>query len=160
MSDLSYQNGARWEAYIRAECRALEIAGLAFVSKNWEAPKLKGQYVKRETSKPDFSGFMPDGQHVVFEAKAILGKVKSFPFSRIAKNQWERLDQAHKSGAVAFVYLLNGEDKWVIPWEHLIQWVDKRASFPLTDCAAYVKYRGDTWLDIWNLIEKTYEDEP
>lgn len=158
MSDLSRQNGARWEAYIRAECRALANADLAFVSKNWEAPKVRGSEMKWEPSKPDFSGFLCDGRHVVFEAKAMLSPHKSFPFSRIAQHQWDHLTRAHEAGAVAFLYLLRGDEKWVIPWDHVIQWVDERASFPLTDCTAYPKLLGETWLDTFERIERIYDE--
>lgn len=147
MSDLSRQNGARWESYIRAECKALWSAKRAFVAKNWEAPRVRGEHARWEPSKPDFSGFLPGGRHVVFEAKAILTRSTSFPFARIERHQWEHLDRAYQAGALAFVYLLNGDEKWVIPWGRILAVADTRASFPLLPGDPCIKRLGETWFD-------------
>ena len=130
-------------------------SGRAFVSKNWEAPKVKNKHAKREPSKPDFNGFLPNGRHVVFEAKAILKKSKSFPFSRIAKHQWEHLSDAHQSSAVSFIYLLNGDEKWVFPWAQILRDTGIRKSIPLTnDYGIFKKRIGETWLDTWVRLDE------
>lgn len=154
MSNLSQQNGARWEKYIRAECRHLSGAGRAYVSKNWEAPKVKGSHIKWEPSKPDFSGFLPDGRHVVFEAKACMSET-SFPFSSIERHQAEHLDLAQKSGAIAFIYVLDGLDrKWVIPWRAVLVTLTTRKSFPLSEEeGAFRKRDPETWLDTWKYLK-------
>ena len=152
MSDLSRQNGARWEAYIRAECRSLAENELAYVSKNWEAPKLKNSHIKWEPSKPDFSGFLPDGRHVVFEAKATLSKT-SFPLPQISGHQWGVLNSAHRAGALSFVYVLDGNgDKWVFPWALVVACKAERESIPFS-LDTYKKLRGQTWLGAWHRLE-------
>lgn len=160
---LSQQNGARWEDYIRAECRALADAKLAFVGKNWEAPKVPGKHVRWETSKPDFSGHLPNGRHVAFEAKALLKPGTSFPFGNITAGQWEQLDRLHRPSGVqdvdgngiSFLYVLNGpEEKWVIPWAQIVRVMTESRSFPLTAEHGELKKRGvETWLDTWNRLD-------
>jgi len=154
MSSLERENGKRWENYIRKECAELKRLQRAWVDKNWEAPAVPGQHIKREASKPDFSGFlMVTGMHVVFEAKATLSKT-SLPFSSIAKHQWEHLNKAYFSDAVSFVYVLDGADrKWVFPWGAILGAAKTRKSMPLVDGSPYQKQPGETWLGALARIE-------
>lgn len=153
MSDFSRQNGKRWEDYILAECEELARLGEAFVSKNWEAPPVPGQHVKREASKPDFSGFTRRGRHIVFEAKATRSTT-ALPMSSIAAHQWEYLDDACYHGAMSFVYVLDGlERKWVFPWLDVLEWREVRASIPFIEGRPCQKRDGETWLDVLLRLE-------
>lgn len=151
MTTLQQQHSAIWESYIRKECQALHKAGRALVDKNWEAPRVPGKQIPREASKPDFSGVYPYGRHVVFEAKATLSKTR-FDFNQISEGQWDHLSLAHRWGASAFVYVLDGRRrKWVLPWR-VIEATDRR-SFPFNeDMKHFQKKRGETWLDTWGRL--------
>ena len=149
MSDLSRQHGKRWEQYVRRECSGLREAGLALVRKNWRAPEVpeSGTRARIEPSKPDFSGVLRGGRHVVFEAKATLSDT-SFSFSNITDHQWDHLDQADAAGAMSFLYLLDGERrKWVVPWWVVLELDDERSSYPFDSYPRHRKRRGETWLD-------------
>lgn len=147
MSTLQQQHGTLWETYIRKECKDLTSIGQAFVDKNWEAPRVPGKKIPREASKPDFSGFLSGGQHVVFEAKATMSKT-SFPFSQITRGQAAHFDIAEKSGAIAFVYVLDGmRRKWVLPWSVVSEISENRASYPFDPESPNLKIKGETWLD-------------
>lgn len=156
MSTKQQQHAKVWEGYIKKECRALKDAGLAFVEKNHEAPTIPGEDIPRAPSKPDFSGWLLGGRHVVFEAKATLSET-SFSYHQIADHQWEHLDLADKAGAVAFVYVLDGRRrKWVLPWSHVLEWKDVRASFPFNEnpeSRECQKHDGETWLDTLDRLE-------
>lgn len=147
MSTLQQQHGSLWETYVRKECKALEGAGQAFVDKNWEAPRVPGKKIPREASKPDFSGFLTGGRHVVFEAKATMSET-SFPFAQITRGQAEYLHTAHENGALAFVYVLDKQRrKWVLPWSVFIELAEQRASYPFDPESPHLKIKGETWLD-------------
>lgn len=145
------RNGKRWERYIVLECRALQKAGVAFVSKNFEAPKIPGSHVPREASKPDFSGFLFGGTHIVFEAKSTENKT-SFGFALISRGQKKHLALAHKAGAVSFVYVLSGDDeKFVIPWKQIEDCEKKSLKFSdIDDCK---KVKGESFLATLARIE-------
>lgn len=131
MTSKQQKHAERWERVIRQECKALREAGSAFVDKNWEAPRVPGSHVPREKSKPDFSGFLSDGRHVVFEAKVTQSKT-SFPFSKIEEHQAEHLEAAYRADAVSFLYVLDGEQRrWVVPFEVVV--VLERDSFPFNE---------------------------
>lgn len=120
MKTKQQQAADRWEAVIREECRALREQRRAWVDKNWEAPRVPGTHIPREASKPDFSGWLPGGTHVVFEAKATLAET-SFDFNMITEGQWEHLQAAHENDAVSFVYVLDGKGRrWVVPFGHIL----------------------------------------
>lgn len=115
MSKLAKQHGDQWEAYVREECREIERRGLGQIGKNWEAPKVKGSHASRAKSKPDFSGVLPGGRHIVFECKATMERNR-FDCDRVTEHQMEHLLTAHTYGALAFVYVLDGSQrKWVVP---------------------------------------------
>lgn len=123
MSSLAKQHGDQWEAYVRQECREIARRGEGQIGKNWEAPKVRGSHASREQSKPDFSGCLPGGRHIVFECKATLNcsRFDCTPDRLITKGQLEHLRVAHELGAVSFVYVLDGENrKWVVPYEVLV----------------------------------------
>ncbi|MFP4599948.1 MAG: Holliday junction resolvase RecU [Persicimonas sp.] len=150
--NLARQHGQEFEVYARKECRDLLKADRALVQKNWEAPTVPGEHFKREKSKPDFSGFLPDSRHVIFECKATLSKT-SFPFSNITDHQWAYLDRAHTAGSISFLYVLDGQrQKWVVPWKRVKFISLERSSFPFAD-EVYRKRRGETWLDTWHRVE-------
>ncbi|MFU8803192.1 MAG: Holliday junction resolvase RecU [Bradymonadaceae bacterium] len=156
MTTLQQQHASLWERYIRQECHALKKADRALVDKNWEAPRIPGKKIPREKSKPDFSGVIKGGRHIVFEAKATLNKT-SFPFSQISKGQEEHLEAAKAMGAVAFIYVLDGNrDKWVIPWITIQAFRLDRESFPLNPQSPLKKEIGETWLDT---LSRTMGDE-
>lgn len=147
MTTLQQQHASLWERYIRQECHALHKAERAMVDKNWEAPRIPGKKIPREKSKPDFSGCLPGGRHVVFEAKATLNKT-SFAFSLISEHQAFHLGRAEVMGSVAFVYVLDGNrDKWVIPWVVIRSVWTERGSFPFSPLSPFKKQPGETWLD-------------
>lgn len=153
MPSLQQEHSKIWERYIRQECRALRQADLAFVDKNWEAPRIPGKKRPRERSKPDFSGFLPGGRHVVFEAKATLLTTR-LDFSAITDGQWDHLDKAFEHEACSFVYVLDGDrHKWVIPWLAILKAIPGRESFPF-DNAYYQKQVGETWLDTLIRLEE------
>lgn len=152
---LARANGQRWEGYIRAENGELKHRQSALVRKNWEAPRVPGSHIRREESKPDFSGFISSGgRHVVFEAKATLSET-SFDFGRIANHQLEHLSIAHHAGAIAFVYVLDGlERKWLLPMPVIWSWMQQRKSFPFdAGDGELQKQDGETWLEAWQRIE-------
>lgn len=150
MSKTTQQKAAdRWERVIRKECHALRAEGVG-VDKNWEAPKIPGTHQPREKSKPDFSGHLADGRHVVFEAK-VTKSTTSFDFNLITRSrdendpgQWEVLQAAHDSGAVAFVYVLDGEGRrWVLPWDVIRYYYrNGSSSFPFDDHSPH-RQRGE-----------------
>lgn len=147
MPTLQQQHAELWERYIREECKALERAGAAWVSKNWEAPRVPGKKMPRAKSKPDFSGFLADGRHVVFEAKATLSET-SFGFDAISEHQREHLEAADNAGAMSFVYVLDGlRRKWVIPFATIRLCEATRGSFPFPQFPQMEKRAGETWLD-------------
>lgn len=149
----SRQHGQRFETYIRKECRDLHRHDLALVQKNWEAPKVPGEEFRREKSKPDFSGFLPDSRHVIFEAKA-TESTTSFGFGQITDHQWQYLDRAHTAGSISFVYVLDGlRRKWVIPWARVLECDEYRSSFPF-EFSDFIKKRGETWLACWQRLER------
>jgi len=111
----SREHGAVWERYVVMECGELEKRGHAMVSKNWEAPPIPGTKKPRAKSKPDFSGCLRGGRHVVFEAKSTLEPAR-FDLANLAKHQRAHLVDAAFLGSVAFVYVVSGERrKYVIP---------------------------------------------
>lgn len=73
---LAKKNGDRWEDYVRAECDALHKRELARVSKNFEADRVPGMQVRREPSKPDFSGHLlaQSGEVQAILADALAGE--------------------------------------------------------------------------------------
>ena len=155
-AELARKNGARWESNIRKQCFSLKNAKRALVSKNWEAPKIPGSHKKREKSKPDFSGCLPCGRHVVFEAKANF-ITTSLPFGQISEGQREHLSTASAWGAISFVFALDGKDRrWLIPWSELdhIEAVEDKSSFAYDEDSPFLKRRGETWLDTWERLEK------
>lgn len=152
MPSLQQQHAKVWERYIRKECRALRKARKANVDKNWEAPRVPGEPIPREASKPDFSGCMSDGRHVVFEAKATLSET-SWSFHDIADHQAAAIEFAADAGAVSFVYILDGSrHKWVVPWDTIAA-ISDRSSFPFDD-PVFRKIEGETWLDTWRRLER------
>lgn len=115
MSSLAKQHGDQWEAYVRQECREIARRGEGQIGKNWEAPKVKGSHASREQSKPDFSGCLPGGRHIVFECKATMHKNR-FDCRLLTDHQREHLIACHELGGLAFVYVLDGSQrKWVVP---------------------------------------------
>lgn len=155
MSSKQRKHGARWESYIRRECKALREAHLAWVRKNWEAPDVPGRPgVKREPSKPDFSGCVAGGKHVVFEAKATLSTTR-FDLDRLATHQANHLDMVYRLGGIAFVYVLDGElSKWVLPWRTVLSFSEHRASVPFDEVEPCRKVSGETWLDTLERLNK------
>lgn len=159
MSSKQQEHGRRWEQYIRQECDDLRRAGLAVVRKNWRAPKVPrdGVEARIEPSKPDFSGALRGGRHVVFEAKATLSG-SSLDFSRIAEHQWDHLDQADAAGAVTFVYICDGRQrKWVVPWWRILEADEERNSYPFGTYPVEEKRTGETWLDTLVRLEQVKE---
>ena len=155
-AELARQHGALWEKDIRKQNRELRRAEMAFVGKNWEAPNIPGSHRKREASKPDFSGHLPCGRHVTFEAKASLNTT-SFGFGQITKGQRQYLNSAYECGCISFVFILDGlRRRWLIPWGEVlrVEAVEGRASFPYEEDSAFQKQRGETWLDCWQRLEK------
>lgn len=133
----------RWERHIRAECAELAEAGLAFVAKNWEAPKVRGKHVSIEASKPDFSGYLPGGRHVVFEAKSTLVETR-FDLDLLADHQLDHLQRAVDHGALAFVYVLDGLGrKWVLTTEAILGAMIYRSSVPFDISTARLEVRGE-----------------
>jgi penicillin-binding protein-related factor A (putative recombinase) len=164
---LAKANGDRWEReYVRPECRELKRRKEAWVSKNFEADRVPGMQARREPSKPDFSGFIPGGRHVVFEAKACLNET-SFYFGQLTDGQREHLHMAHAWGAVAFIYVLEThgevvdgelqvelERRWLVPWAQVLEIESGgRKSFPF-EILDFAKEHGETWLDVWIRLEK------
>jgi penicillin-binding protein-related factor A (putative recombinase) len=145
MKSKSVAHGEIWERYIRVECAELEKRGQAQVSKNWEAPRVSGTHVKRAESKPDFSGCITAGRHVVFEAKATLN-VDRFDLKNLATHQREHLLTASFMGALAFVYVLSGERrKYLIPMCVLEAATGASVRFDVPGVVE--KLDGETWLD-------------
>lgn len=115
MSRLAKAHGDQWEAYVRKECKEIEARGWGLISKNWEAPKVRGKHASREKSKPDFSGVLPNGRHIVFECKATLEKSRFDHKKLLTDHQREHLMTAHEYGALAGVYVLDGQQRkfWI-----------------------------------------------
>lgn len=154
MPSIQQQNARRWEKYIRRECEELLRRGEADVDKNWEAPTVPGTHVPREKSKPDFSGFLNNGRHVVFEAKATMSTT-SFSFSDIADHQEATLRRAFRWNAISFVYVLDGHQRrWVLPWYTIRCCRVGRESFPFNDETPARKREGETWLETWKRLEQ------
>lgn len=158
---LSQQHGEVWEAYIAKECAELERRGSALVSKNWEAPKVPGKQVKRSKSKPDYSGCIAGGRHVVFEAKATL-EVDRFDLKNLRDHQLKHLTTAAQMGAIAFVYVLAGDQsKYIIPVSKILA-AHGCSSVRFNSGGIYAKRPGETWFDvvfelngagIWRVVE-------
>jgi penicillin-binding protein-related factor A (putative recombinase) len=145
MKSKSVAHGEIWERYIRVECAELAKRGQAQVSKNWEAPRVSGTHVKRAESKPDFSGCIAAGRHVVFEAKATLEKER-FDLKNLATHQRDHLLTASFMGALAFVYVLSGERrKYLIPMYVLEAATGASVRFDVPGVVE--KLDGETWLD-------------
>ena len=163
LATIRQRHARRWEALIRKECKRLKKVEVAFVDKNWEAPKVPGQKIRVETSKPDFSGHLADGRHVVFEAKTTLHPTR-FDFSNISKGQRQHLDYADTCGAMAFVYLLdNMRRRWVLPWWFVLSMesVCEKSSFPLpesphfnTNDSSFQKKNKETWVDTYRRVSR------
>jgi penicillin-binding protein-related factor A (putative recombinase) len=144
----SAENGAVWERYVVMECRELEKRGHSKVSKNWEAPPIPGTKKPRAKSKPDFSGCLRGGRHVVFEAKS-TEEPERFDLKNLAKHQREHLLDAAFLGSVAFVYVVsraNREDrKYIIPVAVIESTETKSVRF---DAPGVVeKLERETWFD-------------
>ena len=145
MKSKSVAHGEIWERYIRVECAELARRGQAQVSKSWEAPRVSGTHVKRAESKPDFSGCITAGRHVVFEAKATLN-VERFDLKNISAGQRDHLLSASYMGALAFVYVLSGERrKYLIPMYVLEAATGASVRFDVPGVVE--KLDGETWLD-------------
>lgn len=152
MPSIQQQHASRWESHIRKQCRSLLKGRRALVDKNWEAPRVPGRQVKREKSKPDFSGLVISGplagRHVVFEAKATMEQSR-FDFSLIQSHQAEHMELASIGGALSFCFVIDGQGgKWVLPW----QWIQHQmnqgnASLQLSTCESGRCRPGETWLD-------------
>ena len=151
MKSKSVAHGEIWERYIRVECAELAKRGQAQVSKNWEAPRVSGTHVKRAESKPDFSGCITAGRHVVFEAKATLEKER-FDLKNLATHQRDHLLSASYMGALAFVYVLSGERrKYLIPMRLIELSEAKSVRFDVPGVVE--KLDGETWLDAAGRLE-------
>lgn len=150
-----------WERYIRKECEVLRSQGRSDVRKNWEAPKLKGSYEKRESSAPDFGGCaLVNGKltPILFEAKRV-GNDTRLPLDNISADQMEDLQRRARLGGCAFIYVLTkSQDKHIIrvgPGGIMDPMTPQGASVMLTD--ETLKGIGETWLD-W--IEKRWPWTP
>ena len=162
LATLRDKHARRWEAAIRKECASLSGDRRAFVDKNWEAPKIPGTHQRVEESKPDFSGHLSDGSHVVFEAKTSLHKTR-FSFDQIRPGQADHLADAEACGAVSFIYLLdNLRRRWVIPWSVVerLKAIENRQSFAYPESPHFIdrfsacqKRPGETWLDAYTRLE-------
>jgi len=158
MPSIQQQHAQRWESHIRKQCRTLLKGRRALVDKNWEAPKVPGKQIKREKSKPDFSGLVLHGplagRHVVFEAKATMERER-FDFSLIQDHQAEHLSIASTGGALSFVYVLDGFGfQWVLPWPWIQHEMDLGiASLQFDDWPSGLRERGETWLDVCERLD-------
>lgn len=153
MGTLARKHGQNFETYARKECNDLRKAGLALVRKNWRAPEVpeEGNHARIAKSQPDFSGVIEGGRSVVFECKATMD-TNSWEFSHLADHQAEHLSEAAELGAVAFVYILDGDRrKWVVPWRTLVN-LD-RESYPFGVFESHRKREGETWLDTLERLE-------
>ena len=144
--NLSRQLGEVWERYIRVECDELDRRGDAFVSKNHEAPPVPGKKTKRAKSKPDFSGVIRGGRHVVFDAKSTL-EYNRLDLKNIAKHQLEHLRRCDELGGIAFVYVLSGERRKFVVSVSVID-AAKGASVRLDCDQVFEKMPGETWFDV------------
>lgn len=152
MAGLSKQHGDQWEAYVRAECKEVHRRRQAKVSKNWEAPKVKGSHVSWEQSKPDYSGYdIATGKHIVFEAKATRSTTR-FDLKNLTDGQREHLTDASFAGALAFVYVLTGDQRKLLIPMRLIESAEG-ASVNFETEGVVEKYDRETWFDAARRLE-------
>lgn len=121
---LSRRTGEHFEAMIAASLVWYEERGVACIEKTPEPmkplgkPNSRGQFLAcyTKTGQPDFKGTLAGGRSVVFEAKHTDGD--RIEYSRLTKEQADRLELHHKLGAAAFVLVSFGlQDFYRIPWE-------------------------------------------
>lgn len=120
----SRRAGESFESVIDASLQWYQQRGVACVEKTPEAmkplskPNRNGQFLAcfTKAAQPDFKGTLAGGRGVVFEAKHTDGD--RIEYSRLTKEQADRLDLHHRLGAVAFVLVSFGlRDFYRIPWE-------------------------------------------
>ena len=142
----SRQAGEIFEELIAASLVWYENKGAACMEKTPEPMKPLGKPNKRgqflacftKAAQPDFKGTLSGGRSVVFEAKHT--DTDRIEYSRLTKEQAERLEIHHNLGALAFVLVSFGlQDFYRIPWE---VWANMQAIYghkhmKQAECAPY-----------------------
>ncbi len=123
---MGYRNreaGAAFEGLIQTALGWYEAKGIAKVEKTPEPmrplskPNGRGQFLACFTkqAQADYTGTMRDGRSVRFEAKQT--DTEKVAYSRLTKTQQDDLDAHQKLGALCFVLLCFGADRFYrIPW--------------------------------------------
>lgn len=123
---MGYRNreaGAVFEDLIQTALVWYEAKGIAKVEKTPEPmkplskPNRRGQFLACFTkqAQADYTGTMSDGRSVRFEAKQT--DTEKVAYSRLTKTQQDDLDAHQKLGALCFVLLCFGTDRFYrVPW--------------------------------------------
>lgn len=125
--------GEYFEKLIEASLMLYKGRGMAEIEKTPEPmkplgkPNHKGQFLAcyTKSAQPDFKGTLEGGYSVVFEAKHTDGD--RIEYSRLTKEQIERMESHYKLGAFCFVMVsFNLEHFCRIPWA---VWRDMKALY-------------------------------
>ena len=121
---MSRRAGEHFEAMVSASCGWYADHGLAKIQKTPEPmkplrkPNQRGQFLACFTkqAQPDYGGTLRGGRSVYFEAKHT--EADKIEASRLTLEQVEDLEAHHKLGALTFVIVSFGLEKFYrIPWE-------------------------------------------
>ena len=108
--------GKAWEMQLARWHRAYWVQRLALVWRNHPEYKLVGgRWRPAGKGMPDFSGALPGGRVLAFDAKETQHRL---PFSAVKAHQASALDQVLEIGGLAFIaarFVITGRDV-VLPW--------------------------------------------
>lgn len=115
--------GEYFEHMIDTACELYEERGAAIVEKTPEpmrplgAKNQKGQFIACYTkaAQPDYKGTIAGGRSIVMEAKHTDDD--RIEYKRVTPEQMEKLEKHHRAGALAFVIVSFGLERFYrIPW--------------------------------------------
>ncbi len=146
-------DGKPWEALITSENQGLANQGRAVVIKIPELVPVRrlatGEFIGAPSTMPkvDFIG-AAGPRAVAFDAKSWEGE-RNWPFSELKRHQRNLLAHIAAGGGLAFVYLMHGGARYVLPVgaRGEIAGTRGRGSFSQWDDKTYRLADAETWLD-------------